>query len=131
MARTVNLRDARNNKFIRTESYRNEEKRRETVRKNIVMDHALHDLIVEVIIEKEMTLKRFVVESLEKYLEKITGSLDGGKTESEVEAKVGTSIFLPRELVKEIKRTSHATGSSENRVILECVKIELQQCNNA
>lgn len=131
MARTVNLRDARNNKFIRTESYRNEEKRRETVRKNIVMDHALHDLIVEVIIEKEMTLKRFVVESLERHLEKITGSLDGGKPETEAVAKVGTSVFLPRELVKEIKRTSHATGSSENRVILECVKIELQQCNNA
>ena len=131
MARTVNLRDARNNKFIRSESYLNEEKKRETVRKNIVMDHVLHDLIVEVIIEKEMTLKRFVVESLERYLEKTTGSLDDEKPETETVAKVGTSVFLPRELAKEIKRTSHAIGASENRVILECIKNELKQCNNA
>ena len=131
MERTVNLRDARNNKFIRTESYRNEEKKRETVRKNIVMDHALHDHVVDVIIEKEMSLNRFVVESLEMHLEKITGCLDGRRPDAEVVAKVGTSVFLPRELAKEIKRTSHATGASENMVILECIKVELQKCNNA
>lgn len=95
------------------------------------MDKSLHDLVVEVIIEKELSLKRFVVESLERHLEKITGNIDGRKPEPELVTKVGTSVFLPRELVKEIKRTSHATGASENIVILECVKAELEQCNNA
>lgn len=95
------------------------------------MDKSLHDLVVEVIIEKEVSLKRFVVESLERHLEKITDNIDGGKPEPEFVTKVGTSVFLPRELVKEIKRTSHATGASENIVILECVKAELEQCNNA
>lgn len=95
------------------------------------MDKSLHDLVVYATIEKEISIKQFVEESLERQLEKITGSLDGGKPEAETVAKVGTSVFLPRELAKEIKRTAHATGASENRVILKCVEAELEQCNNA
>lgn len=90
------------------------------------MDKSLHDLVVYVTIEKEISIKRFVEESLDRQIETIPASPDSWNVELEDESKVGTSVFLPRELAKEIKRTSHATGASENQVILKCVKAELK-----
>lgn len=124
MGNTFNLRGARSSKFTGSSSSRT--RKGNLFRKNITLDRSFHGLVIEIIIEKEESLKQFVVRALERHLEKVTAGSVKRSPEQEKEHKVGSSIIIPRDLVKDIKRASHTSGISENEVILQCLRAEIE-----
>lgn len=116
MSKTINLRDSKNNKFTRG----NPAKGKET-RKNIYIAPSLHQMIRDVIIEEETNMKGFASDAIDRHIEEVADMGDkpcfvnaDGKT-------VNTTIFLPRELAKEIKRISNHSKISENELMVRCL----------
>ena len=121
MSKTINLRDSKNNKFTRG----NPAKGKET-RKNIHIAPSLHQMIRDVIIEEETNMKGFASDAIDRHIEEVA---DMGDKPCFVNADgkiVNTTIFLPRELAKEIKRISNHSKISENELMVRCLMAGLK-----
>jgi hypothetical protein len=116
MGRSIKLRNSKNNKFTR----KNQEKGRET-RKNILIDPSLYQVIRDVIIEEETNMKGFASDAIDKHIEEVADM--GGKPyfEKTEEKNVATTVYLPSELAKEVKRTACHAKISENELMVRCL----------
>ena len=95
MSKSINLRDSKNNKFTGG----NPSKDKET-RKNILIESSLHQVIRDVVIEEETSMKGFVSDAIDKHIEEVAG-MGGLSSREKAEVKtVATTVFLPRELAK-------------------------------
>ena len=115
MGKSINLRDSKNNKFTGG----NPAKGKET-RKNILIAPSLHQVIRDVIIEEETNMKGFASDAIDRYIEEVADMVDMPYFDK-TEKTVNTTIFLPRELAKEIKRISSHSKISENELMLRCL----------
>lgn len=120
MGKSINLRDSKNNKFTGG----NPAKGRET-RKNILIDPALHQMIWDVIIEEETTMKGFASDAIDKHIEEVAEMGDRPYLKNSDTITVTTTVFLPRELAKDVKRTASRAKISENELMVRCLVARL------
>ena len=121
MSKSINLRDSKNNKFMGG----NPSKDKET-RKNILIESSLHQVIRDVVIEEETSMKGFVSDAIDKHIEEVAG-MGGLSSREKAEVKtVATTVFLPRELAKEVKRTASHAKISENELMVRCLMAGLK-----
>ena len=116
MSKVFNIKGSRLNKFTGG----GQEKAEET-RKNIQITPALHQMIRDVIIEEETNLKGFVATAIDNYIEEVAGIGEGPVYTKSDAGIVNTTIFLPKELVKVIKRVSRHIKITENELIVRCL----------
>ena len=121
MGKSINLRDSKNNKFTGG----NPAKGKET-RKNILIAPSLHQVIRDVIIEEETNMKGFASDAIDRHIEEVADMVDMPYFDK-TEKTVNTTIFLPRELAKEIKRISSHSKISENELMLRCLVAGLRK----
>ena len=121
MGKSINLRDSKNNKFTGG----NPAKGKET-RKNILIAPSLHQVIRDVIIEEETNMKGFASDAIDRHIEEVADMVDMPYFDK-TEKTVNTTIFLPRELAKEIKRKSSHSKISENELMLRCLVAGLRK----
>lgn len=121
MSKTINLRDSKNNKFTRG----NPAKGKET-RKNIHIAPSLHQMIRDVIIEEETNMKGFASDAIDRHIEEVADMGDKPCFVNADGKNVNTTIFLPRELAKEIKRISNHSKISENELMVRCLMAGLK-----
>ena len=116
MGKTFNLRNSKNNKFVGG----NPAKGKET-RKNILIESSLHQVIRDVIIEEETSMKGFASDAIDKHIEKVVDMGGMSCCEKAVVKTVATTVFLPRELAKEVKRTASHAKICENELMVRCL----------
>lgn len=124
MGKSINLRDSKNNKFTGG----NPAKGKET-RKNILIAPSLHQVIRDVIIEEETNMKGFASDAIDRHIEEVADMVDMPYFDK-TEKTVNTTIFLPRELAKEIKRISSHSKISENELMVRCLVTGLRKLKN-
>ena len=125
MSKSINLKDSKNNKFTRG----NPAKGKET-RKNILIAPSLHQMIRDVIIEEETSMKGFASVAIDRHIDEVADMGDKPYFENAVGKTVNTTIFLPRELAKEIKRISSHSKISENELMVRCLVAGLRKLKN-
>ena len=125
MGKSINLRDSKNNKFTGG----NPAKGKET-RKNILIAPSLHQMIRDVIIEEETNMKGFASSAIDKHIDEVADMGDKPCFENADGKTVNTTIFLPRELAKEIKRISSHSKISENELMVRCLVAGLRKLKN-
>lgn len=116
MSKSINLKDSKKNKFTRG----NPAKGKET-RKNILIAPSLHQIIRDVIIEEETSMKGFASVAIDRHIDEVADMGDKPCFYNEDGKTVNTTIFLPRELAKEIKRTASHAKISENELMVRCL----------
>lgn len=121
MSKSINLRDSKNNKFTRGEPAKGKE-----TRKNILIAPSLHQMIRDVIIEEETSMKGFASVAIDRHIDEVADMGDKPCFEK-TEKTVNTTIFLPRELAKEIKRISSHSKISENELMVRCLVAGLRK----
>jgi hypothetical protein len=121
MGKTINLRDSKNNKFTRG----NPAKGKET-RKNILIAPSLHQMIRDVIIEEETSMKGFASVAIDRHIDEVADMGDKPCFENAEGKTVNTTVFLPRELAKEVKRTASHAKISENELMVRCLMAGLK-----
>ena len=117
MSKILNIKGAADRKFIASKPVK------DTTRKNIILDAKLHSIICLVLIEIGESLKMFVTTALETYL---TAEIETYPTMATNSGTVNTTIFLPREKFKQVKRTAKQQKKNENDVILTCIILRLR-----
>lgn len=115
MGKSINLRDSKNTKFTGGNPVKDK-----GARKNILIALSLHQMIRDVIIEEETSMKGFASDAINRHIEEVADMGDMPCFER-TEKTVNTTIFLPRELAKEIKRTAIHAGISENELMVRCL----------
>ena len=121
MSKIINTKGAKDNKFTGG----NPAKDKET-RKNILIESSLHQVIRDVVIEEETSMKGFVSDAIDKHIEEVAG-MGGLSSREKAEVRtVATTVFLPRELAKEVKRTASHAKISENELMVRCLMAGLK-----
>ena len=124
MGKSINLRDSKNNKFTGGDPAKGKE-----TRKNILIAPSLHQVIRDVIIEEETNMKSFASDAIDRHIEEVADMVDMPYFDK-TEKTVNTTIFLPRELAKEIKRISSHSKISENELMVRCLVTGLRKLKN-
>ena len=125
MSKSINLKDSKNNKFTRGEPAKGKE-----TRKNIHIAPSLHQMIRDVIIEEETSMKGFASVAIDRHIDEVADMGDKPCFENADGKTVNTTIFLPRELAKEIKRISSHSKISENELMVRCLVAGLRKLKN-
>lgn len=122
MGKSINLRDSKNTKFTGGNPVKDKE-----ARKNILIAPSLHQMIRDVIIEEETSMKGFASVAIDRYIDDVADMGDKPCFKNEGGKTVNTTIFLPRELAKEIKRTASHAKISENELMVRCLVAGLRK----
>lgn len=122
MSKTINIKGAKFNKFTGRNQAKNEE-----TRKNILLAPSLYQMIRDVIIEEETSMKGFASVAIDRYIDDVADMGDKPCFKNEGGKTVNTTIFLPRELAKEIKRTASHAKISENELMVRCLVAGLRK----
>lgn len=125
MSKAFNIKGSRFNKFMGGNKGNNDE-----IRKNILITPALHQMIRDVVIEEETSLKGFASDAIDKHIEKVAGMGSKPCFEKTDAGTVATTVFLPRDLAKEIKRTANHAKISENELMVRCLVAGLKTMKN-